>query len=419
MSIKKNRDVKNYNVIVVGGGASGMIAAAIAAKSGQRVLLVEKNSTLGKKLSITGGGRCNITNAEENTRTLLSNYGDSSKQLFSAFSRFGMQDSLDFFDSIGIKTKIEARKRAFPISESAQEVVDALQNQLSKHNVTVMIRTVVDRIESSKGKITGVVAGGAEYTADKYILATGGTSRPETGSTGDGFNWLSKLGHTVNEPTPNITPLSVKEKWVKDVSGTTLQNADIIFYSEGTRAFKAHGDILFTHFGISGPTILNNAYKVAELLEQGNVIATIDCYPRKNHKELDQQLLIALQENPTKMLKNTLRFIAPAGFSKLFDALLSKDFNTEVSNSELSKESRAKIIKLLKELSISIEGLMGFDKAVVADGGVDLKEIDTRNMQSKIIKNLYVTGDLLDINRPSGGYSLQLCWTTGYLAGIS
>ncbi len=414
---EKNKPPAKYDVIVIGGGAAGMMAASVAAKNGASVLLVEKNKRLGEKLAITGGGRCNILNAEEDTRTLLANYGKADKFLHSAFSRFGVADTIAYFATLGIEIKVEARKRAFPVSESAKDVVEALYEDLKKQGVTILTETEVKNIEVSKGAITDIKTQKATYKARGYILATGGMSRPETGSTGDGFGWLIEQGHKVNEPTPNVTPLSVREKWVEDISGTTLNSVDVIFSSNSVRNFKVHGDLLFTHFGISGPVILNNAYRVAELLEQGDVTASIDCFPKLNDKELDFKIQEILQLHPAKDLKNTIAYIAPQGLSKLLAKLLSEEIDLSINNSEQSKDSRQKIVKLLKGLPLTIDNLMGFDKAVVADGGVSLTDIDTRTMQSKKVANLYIVGDLLDINRPSGGYSLQLCWTSGHIAG--
>lgn len=407
-----------YDLIVIGGGASGMMAGAVAAANGQRVLLLEKSSRLGEKLRVSGGGRCNILNAEEDTRTLLYNYGKADKFLFSAFSIFGMQDTINFFEARGLPIKVEARKRAFPVSDSASDVVATLESELRKNQVDIINNFRVDSIEHDNSRIISVSSTGKKYNAKNYVFATGGLSRPETGSTGDGFSWLQKLGHIVKESTPNITPLKASNNWLKSVSGVSAKSVDIIFYLDKKRAFKLNGNVLFTHFGISGPLILNNAYRVAELLEQGDVTAEIDCYPKLNTKELDNNVLGILAEHKVKQLKNTLRYIVPEGLNKAFVELLDKKINLNTINSELNKQDRLALIKVLKAMPLNIEGLMGFEKAVVADGGVDLTEIDMRTFKSKIIGNLYITGDLLDITRPSGGYSLQLCWTSGYIAGI-
>lgn len=406
-----------YDVIVLGGGASGMMAAISAARNGASVMLLEKNKVLGKKLSITGGGRCNILNAEEDKRLLLANYGKSEKFLHSAFSIFGMEEACAFFESIGIKIKVEARKRAFPVSESAQDVVDALVKELRGLKVKIISGAEVKQIRSQDGGIRYVQAGGQRYLAKNYILATGGSSYAETGSTGDGFKWLRQMGHEVKEPTPNITPLAAEEAWLKEVSGVTAKNVDVIFYLKGKSNFKITGDVLLTHFGLSGPLILNNAYRVAELLEIGQVTAEMDCFPKLNEKELDANVIKALAEHPAKQLRNTLRFIAPTGLNKAVTKLAAGQQDILLGNSEVSKADRLKLVRLLKALPLTINGLMGFERAIVADGGLSLGDIDTRTMQSKKINNLYITGDLININRPSGGYSLQLCWTTGHIAG--
>ncbi len=410
------KSLHNYDVIVVGGGASGMMAAGTAAEAGKRVLLIEKNDSLGKKLAISGGGRCNIFNAEEDERELLSNYGEAAPFLYSAFSEFGLKESEAFFERIGVPTIVEARKRAFPVSQYAPDVVEALENYMRTGGVEVRTNTAIARIKCENGAITSVVAQGFEFTADTYIFATGGVSHPETGSTGDGFDWLAELGHTVTAPTPTIVPLAVKEKWIHKLKGTTLADAKITFFLEGVRKFSKKGDILLTHFGLSGPTILNLAGDAADLLYEGAVTATIDMFPGKDIGILDQELVALFDSNKNKLLRNALSQLIPSSAVEEFLALVPK-INPDTKVHSVTKEERRILIDLFKGLPVTISGLMGMSRAVVADGGVSLTEVDMRTMRSKKISNLLVTGDLLDITRPSGGYSLQLCWTTGYLAG--
>jgi predicted Rossmann fold flavoprotein len=416
---KKIKAENCCDVIVVGGGASGMMAAISAARNGASVLVLEKNQVLGKKLSITGGGRCNILNCEQDKRLLLANYGSAEKYLYSAFSVFGMEQSRDFFESIGIKIKTEAKKRAFPTTELAQDVTNALVHELNRLNVEIITNSEASQIYSQGGYIKYVLANKQRYVARNYIIATGGASYSETGSTGDGFKWLKQMGHDIKEPTPNITPLACSDTWVRQVSGVTAKDVDIIFYLDSERSFKISGDVLFAHFGISGPLILNNAYRVAELLKLGRVRAEIDCFPAYDEKDLDTMIIGTLEDHPAKQLRSTLRFIAPKGLNKAVSMLVEQQQNTNVKNSELSRQDRLKLVRILKALPLDIKGLMGFDRAVVADGGVILEDINTRTMQSNVINNLFITGDLININRPSGGYSLQLCWTTGYLAGLN
>lgn len=407
---------QRYDVIVIGGGAAGLMAAGRSAERGRRVLLLEKNSTLGNKLKISGGGRCNLTNAEEDVKSLLSHYGSSEQFLYSAFSQFGVKDTFNFFESRGLPIMVEARQRAFPKSERATDVVKTLATYLEKGKVEIKLRSEVRAIVIHKGKIEKVVTSKGEYTADSYILATGGVSHPETGSTGDGFNWLRELGHSVKEPTPTIVPLRVKDSWVKALAGKTMPDVKITFYQETKKKFALSGNILLTHFGLSGPTILNGAGKVADLLHEGPVTALIDLFPKLDIGTLDHKLQEHFEANKNKLLKNVAsQFLPPGTAGELLT--LVPNVSPEKKVHSITKEERRALIDTFKALPISISGLMGYDRAVVADGGVPLTEVDMRTMRSLRVANLFVVGDLLHVRRPSGGYSLQLCWTTGYIAG--
>lgn len=405
-----------YDVIVVGGGASGMMAAGVAAEAGKKVLLIEKNASLGAKLAISGGGRCNIFNAEEDSRKLLANYGEAEAFLHSAFAEFGVEETKAFFERLGILTTVEANNRAFPQSQHAPDVVHALVKYLRANDVEVRTDTAIARIKVEEGKIVSVVAQGFEFSAQTYIFATGGMSHPETGSTGDGFAWLRELGHQVKEPTPTIVPLSAREKWIKNLKGTTLPGAKITFYLNGKKSFSKKGNILLTHFGLSGPIILNSAGLVADLLHEGPVTAAIDLFPEQDTGILSVALVALFDSNKNKMLRNALTQFVPASCAEtVLELLPSLDAHKKVHS--VTKEERRMLIDMLKAMPVTINGLMGYSRAVVADGGVLLKEMDMRSMRSQKISNLLITGDLLNISRPSGGYSLQLCWTTGYLAG--
>ncbi|HYE23445.1 MAG TPA: aminoacetone oxidase family FAD-binding enzyme [Candidatus Paceibacterota bacterium] len=410
-------DPHRPDVIVIGGGAAGLMAAGRAAERGKRVLLFEKNERLGKKLRITGGGRCNITNAEEDIKTLLKHYGSAEQFLYSPFSEFGMEDTFTFFESRGLPLMVEARKRAFPKSENAQDVVRTLAAYVERGKVDVRLGTPVRKVVVADGKIAKIVASGGEYVADSYIFATGGVSHPETGSTGDGFAWLRELGHSVEDPTPTIVPLKAKDAWIQALVGKTFPQAKITFYTKREKKFSATGNILLTHFGLSGPTILNSAGKVADLLHEGPVTATIDLFPTFNIGELDTKLREHFDANKNKLLKNVAPEFLPPGTTDGLLALVPVDPEKKVHS--VTKEERRALVDTFKALPVTISGLMGYDRAVVADGGVRLTEMDMRTMRSLRSPNLFVIGDLLHITRPSGGYSLQLCWTTGYIAGNS
>jgi len=420
----------NYDVIIIGGGASGMMAGVVAAREarGQKILIIEKNSSLGEKLKITGGGRCNIFNAEYDTKVLLKNYGEGEKYLHSLFSKFDVSDTEKFFKDIGIEIKIEDRKRAFPKSERAVDVFEALNKEIIKNSVEIKYESKVEQILFSEGIVSGIKIFNDKniYTAKKYILSTGGYSHPETGSTGDGFKFLENNNIKINKPTPSLVPVIVTDNWVKGLTGKSIENIKLTFFVDGIKKKLIKVDketknrILFTHFGLSGPTILNNSKLISDWIKEGSVVLSLDLFPNLDEGDLDKNLLSIFDQNKNKILKNVLKEIYPGNI--LEEIFLDKDnilnsISLDREINDIKKEERKLIIKTLKSLTINISGLMGYDKAIIADGGVDLSEIDFTNMSLKKIQNLYVTGDILDIVRPSGGYSLQLCWTTGFVAG--
>ncbi|MEI6057766.1 MAG: aminoacetone oxidase family FAD-binding enzyme [bacterium] len=412
-----------WDVAVIGGGPAGMMAAGRAAELGARVILLEKNTTLGKKLLITGGGRSNITNAQYDVRTFLQKYNrkdvQNDKFLFSAFSQFAVKDAIDYFHVHAMPTKVEAENRVFPISNSAQSVWDVLVEQMKKYAVHVKSNSPVTGFEMENGKIIAAEIGKGKSQqkiyAKKFIVATGGTSRPETGSTGDAFAWLTKLGHIVTSPTDALVPLAISDSWVKKLSGLALQNIKLTTFQNNQKQESHKGKILFTHFGVSGPTVLNMSKDISELLKYGEVELRLDLLPDLAHDTLNTRLQELFKTDDKKKTKNALDAVIPAGLVEA--ALVIAKIDPEKQNNAVTCEERIRLIDVIKGMPMQVSGLLGADKAIVSSGGVELTEVDFKTMQSRIVPNLYLVGDILNIDRPSGGYSLQLCWTTGFVAG--
>jgi predicted Rossmann fold flavoprotein len=407
-----------WDVVVVGGGPAGMMAAGTAAENGSRVLLIEKNDSLGKKLLITGGGRCNVTNSEFDTRKLLSKFKDNDKFLFSAFSQYGVKETLDFFHSKGMDTKVENELRTFPVSNSAQSVWDVLVDNMKEFKVKVFSNSPVTGIVKEGEKIIGVQLKNKEIIKGKnIIIATGGTSRPETGSTGDGYKWLKNVGHTVSDPVASLVPVAIKDDWVKDLAGITLPEVKISVLQNDVLQEKVKGKILFTHFGISGPTVLNLSKSIGELLKYGPVTISLDLMPSFGHDSLNTLLQNLFKEKANSKFKNSLSDILPSAVAKTVIEL--SKINEDIKCNSITREERLSLIQLLKAVPMRVDKLLGLDKAIISSGGVSLTEVDFKTMASRIYPNLYLIGDILNIDRPSGGYSLQLCWTTGFVAGKS
>ncbi len=414
-----------YDVVVIGGGPAGMIAAGRAGERGLSVLLLEKNTGLGKKLLITGGGRCNVTNNKPDVRKMLSMYKSNDKFLFSAFSQFAVSDALDFFNTRGMATKEENENRMFPVSNSAKSVWEVLVKYMKTSGVKIETGIEVTGISiDSKIRTKNIIIkikgktdkeNKKEVIAKACVLATGGTSLPETGSTGEGFRFLKKLGHTIIENDFALVPVRLSDAWVKLLGGVTLSDIKLTVFQDGQKRASAKGKILFTHFGISGPTVLNMSKEIGELLKYGEVIIELDLFPKKDFDVVRKELNELLTSENNKKLKNTLRKLIPASLAS--SLLEIANIDGETKNNSVSTESRKKLIALMKAVPLHASGLLGADKAIVSSGGVALPEVNFKTMQSRVVPNLYLVGDVLNIDRPSGGYSLQLCWTTGFIAG--
>ncbi|MBU3922788.1 NAD(P)/FAD-dependent oxidoreductase [Patescibacteria group bacterium] len=402
-----------YNLAVIGGGPAGMIAAGHAAEKGSAVVLIEKNESLGVKLLTTGKNRCNITNAEENLRKMIDVYGKNGKFLYPALNKFSNKDVINFFKKHRVKIKIERGGRVFPVSDSAKDVVDCLKKYLRRNNVRIRLNSSVKRIVFKNNRIDKVVLkDGEKITADNFLFSTGGKSYPKTGSTGDAYKWLKQMGHTVIEPRPALTPIIVKEEIVKKLEGLSLKNVEISLWKE-RKLYSCFGEAIFTDNGLSGPIVLNLSKKINEK----DLKIKIDFKPALDYPTLDKRIQRDFGEQKNKQFKNSLNKLLP---KKLIPVIVELSrINGEKMVNEVTKIERKRIIKLLKEFELSFKGLVGFEKAIITSGGVDLKEVDQKTMKSKIIDNLYFAGEILDIDGPTGGYNLQVAWSTGYLAGES
>jgi hypothetical protein len=406
-----------FDVAVIGGGPAGMMAAGRAAELGARVLLLEKNNELGKKLLLTGGGRCNILNAEFDRHSLVAKYGKKGKSLHSVFAQFDAQATWDFFESKGLKLKMEPEHRVFPVSDSAEDVRAVLAAYMAKGKVTVKKGFVVKCLEQTKGLITKIVHKYGYFEAKNFILATGGKSRPETGSTGDGFSWLSELGHHVVTPEAALVPVTIRNPWVKDVAGISLAGVKLTVWQGKTKHESRIGKMLFTHVGLSGPLVLNMSKDIGVHLKTGDVTLSLDLFPKLDPGTLDKKIIEVFETGKNKMIRNGIGNLVPPRLGEVILALSGIDPLLPLR--ELKREDRLAFGALLKDLPMAVSGLLGADKAIVTGGGADLKEVDFKTMRSKKFQNLFLIGDILDFDRPSGGFSLQICWATGYVAGSS
>lgn len=407
---------QKFDVAVIGGGPAGMIAAGKAAENGASVVIIDRNRTLGRKLLITGKGRCNITQAEFDSKEFIKELGKNGKFLFSSLSNFGPEEVIEFFEERGLKTKVERGQRVFPVSDKAEDVLKVLTEYLKKNKVKMLLGREVFGFKIGRGKIESVKLKEENIFADKFILAVGGKAYPVTGSAGGGYAWVKEMGHTIINPQPSLVPIKTKEEWVKNLQGLGLKNVSINIFQKGKKQDSRFGEMLFTHFGLSGPIILDASKKIGELLSNGEVIIEIDWKPALDFLQLDKRLQRDFEENRSKDFKNYLPELLPQKMVETFLKLSGIDSHKKLHF--ISKEERKKIMHLLKGMRVTVDSLLGFDQAIVTSGGIKLSEVDSKTMRSKIINNLYFAGEILDLDGPTGGYNLQISWSTGYAAGI-
>jgi len=408
---------KQFDIAVVGGGASGMMAAGRAAELGARVVLIEKNIFLGKKLLMTGGGRCNITNTSLDTDNLTEKIGRNGRFLFSSLRSFGPSEVVDFFKELKVKTRVEEKGRVFTSSGRASDIIDALTIYLRRSGVEIITGKEVLGFDLKGGIIDCVRLEDKSISAKNFILSTGGKSYPGTGSTGAGYFWAKDMGHTVVSPVPALSPIKIKGDITERLQGLSFNDVSIRIMQDADKKLERRGEMIFTHFGLSGPAILNMSKSIGEILEHGKASVEIDLHPDQGYDELDKMIQDGFRDNSNKDLKNHINDFMPDKLAAIVPGLLQIDPDKKINL--VTKDERRRITSLLKGFRLNIESVMGFDAAMVTGGGVSLKEVDPRTMRSKIVGNLFLTGEILDLDGPTGGYNLQIAWSTGRAAGES
>ncbi len=394
-----------------------MFAALAAAKQGHSVILLEQNEKLGKKLFITGKGRCNITNAGE-IDNLFGNVVTNPKFLYSAFYGYDNFRVIDFFESHGVKTKIERGNRVFPISDHSSDVIFALEKALKQAKVEIKLRQKTERIFVNHGRVEGVVlSDGRTIPGDAVIIATGGFSYQSTGSKGDGYKFAEEMGHTLTPRYPSLVPMNAREEYVSELQGLSLKNVEITVKDKNKILFQDFGEMLFTHFGVSGPLVLSASSQVGKALFQRELSMYIDLKPALSQEQLDKRLLREFESGKNKQLKNVLTNLLPAKMRSLIPFVSGVSQEKKVN--EITKEERGDIIRALKEFPLTLTSLRDFNEAIITKGGVCVKEINPSTMESKIVPGVYFAGEVLDVDALTGGDNLQIAWSTGYLAGIS
>ena len=401
-------------IVVIGSGAAGMMAAIAAADSGCKVTLIEKNEKLGKKLFITGKGRCNVTNAAE-MDTLFANVCSNRKFLYSAFYDFDNRNVMELIEQAGCPLKVERGERVFPVSDHSSDIIGALRRELNRREVEILLNTVVKDLIVSDNSVTGVVLErGKKLVCDAVIVCTGGISYPSTGSTGDGYRFAESSGHQVVTPTPSLVPLETKEDWCRDLMGLSLKNVSLTMTLSKRQVYEGFGEMLFTHFGVSGPLVLSAS---TYYREGADCLLTIDLKPALSEEQLDKRLLREFDANQKKQFKNTLTELFP---SRLIPVMIElSGIAPETKVCEITKAKRADFVKVIKHLELTVTGTRGFAEAIITRGGVSVKDVNPSTMESKRVKNLYFAGEVLDLDAMTGGYNLQIAWSTGHLAGKS
>lgn len=404
-------------IIVVGGGAAGMMAAVTAARKGKNVLLLEKNEKLGKKLFITGKGRCNITNSAE-IDELFSAVVSNPKFLYSSFYSLTNDQVIEFFEELGVKTKVERGGRVFPESDHSSDVIRALEQELKRLGAEIRLRTEVKEILAEGGRAKGVrLSSGEKLNADAVIIATGGISYPSTGSTGDGYRFAQECGHKVTDLSPALVPMEVKEWYAKELMGLSLRNIEIRITDGKKKLYEEFGEMLFTHYGVTGPVILSASSIVGKKLKEHPLTLHIDLKPALTEEQLDKRVLREFEASHNRQFKNAVDSLFPAKLKPVIVELSGIPEEKKVN--EVTKEERLRFVRMIKDFSMTLTAMRGYNEAIITKGGVSVKEIDPGTMESRLVNRLYFAGEVLDLDAVTGGYNLQIAWSTGYLAGMN
>lgn len=403
-------------VLIVGGGAAGMFASIFAARNGNEVHVFEKNEKLGKKIYITGKGRCNITNASD-METLFANMVTNEKFMYSSFYGYTNQDVMTFFEEAGLKIKIERGNRVFPSSDHASDVIQTLEREMKRQGVQIHLYCAVKRVIAEDGTFSALeLADGSRVEGDCCIIATGGLSYPTTGSTGDGYQFARTLGHTVTELRPSLVPIETKEFFVPELMGLSLRNVEVRICDGKKELYREFGEMLFTHFGVSGPLILSASAYVGKLLQKKKELSLfIDLKPALTEAQLDARLIREFEENHNKQFKNAIGGLFPA---KLTPVMIEQSgIDPEKKVNVISREERQRLVHLIKNFELTLTRLRDFKEAIITNGGIQVKEIQPSTMESKLVQGVYFAGEVLDLDALTGGFNLQIAWSTGYAAG--
>jgi predicted Rossmann fold flavoprotein len=403
-------------VIVIGGGAAGMLAAIYAARNHNEVHLYEKNEKLGKKLYITGKGRCNLTNASD-MDTLFDNVVTNRKFLYSAFYAYNNYDVMDFFSELGLETKIERGNRVFPQSDKSSDVISALSGELKSQGVSIHFDSEVENVIVKNGVLSGITVKNKKEVikADKIIVATGGLSYKSTGSTGDGYRFAKDLGHKVTDLSPSLVPFNIKEEYIKELQGLSLKNIRITVSSKNKEIFSDFGEMLFTHFGVSGPVILSASSYVIPYMKNKDITLSIDLKPALTIEQLDARIVRDFEEVKNKQFNNAMDSLLPKKLIPIIIAL--SGINGDKKVNLITKEERLNLVNIIKSMKLGVSSLREYNEAVITKGGISVNEINPKTMESKLVSNVYFIGEVLDLDALTGGYNLQIAWSTAYAAG--